>query len=426
MTEQGASQRKLRIAVAGLGYVGLAQACLLAQQHSVIAYDISAERVEKVKAGQAPFADADIAAALADGQLELTATTDAAEAFTGADYVVIATPTDFREPGRDGSNDGRSATGNFDTSSIEQVLAEVQKFCPAACVVLKSTVYIGYTEDVSRSFNGLKLLVSPEFLREGQALHDNLNPSRIIVGYPTLRPELEAQAQHFADLLQACANNPAAVPTMVVWASEAEAIKLFSNDYLAMRVAFFIELDTYAELYGLHTPAIIRGVCLDPRIHDEYNNPSFGYGGYCLPKDSKQLAAQFGDEVPQRLISAIVQANATRIQHIAEQIIEHQVQTVGVYRLTMKSGSDNFRQSSVLEVMRLLLDEGLELLVYEPHLNDTEFSALLLQCGMAQATLQNDLAQFKQACDLIISNRNHPELADVANRLYTRDITGRD
>ncbi|MDR0350100.1 MAG: nucleotide sugar dehydrogenase [Coriobacteriales bacterium] len=401
----------MNIAVAGMGYVGLSVACLLASHNTVWALDVDAKRVALVNQGRAPFADPDIEAFLSAKAATIHATGDAALAYRDADYIIIATPTDY--------DDTRAA---FDTSSIEQALALASDINPRACFVIKSTVPIGYTDRLAAANPGLDILFSPEFLREGHALYDNLHPSRVIVGLPTGREDLREAAQGFASLLAQGAGSsetgaaeaaPALFPQLILGAGEAEAIKLFSNTYLALRVAFFNELDAFAETRGLDSAKIIRGVGLDPRVGQHYNNPSFGYGGYCLPKDSRQLLTSF-DGIPQSLIGATVEANRKRMEFIAERVLAQggAGALIGVYRLVMKEGSDNFRQSSILEVMRLLKDRGVELLIYEPLLAEPDFEG---------SEVTSDLADFKARSTLIISNRYSDDLADVCEKLYTRD-----
>lgn len=393
----------MRVAVAGLGYVGLSLACLLARHHAVSAVDLVAEKAEKVNVGVSPIADDLIASWLAGGGLDLSATTRAAEAYAAADLVIVATPTNYD-----------SATHCFDTRSIEDVLEIVRTANPAATVVIKSTVPVGYTREVSQRFPEMRILFSPEFLREGHALEDNLHPSRIIVG--VTKKETRDEAERFASLLASCADDKD-VPTRIIGSTEAEAIKLFANTYLALRVSFFNELDTYAEAKGLDSREIIDGVCLDPRIGPNYNNPSFGYGGYCLPKDSKQLLANYED-VPQNLIRAIVDSNATRKEFVTGSILARHPKRVGIYRLVMKSGSDNFRQSAILDIIKLIRAEGVPLLVYEPTLGEQESAAGCPLC--------NDLESFARQCDVILANRWSDELSFVRDKVYTRDLWQRD
>ena len=390
----------MKIAVAGLGYVGLSNAVLLSQYNEVLALDLNASRVDAVNSGRCPIEDADIQHFLSSQRLKLRATTDPLEAYADADFVIVATPTDY-DP----------ATQHFDTTSVEQVIHAAMQCAPKACIVIKSTIPVGFTQKMrERTGLGEQLFFSPEFLREGKALHDNLYPSRIIVGAQT------PQARVFADLLKQAALRQD-VPVLLTHAGEAEAIKLFSNTFLAMRVAYFNELDSYALSHGLESRQIIEGVGLDPRIGSHYNNPSFGYGGYCLPKDTRQLLANF-DDVPQNLIRAIVESNETRKDFVASAILARKPHTVGVYRMIMKAGSDNFRSSSMLGIMERLGRAGVKLVLHEPKLE-------ALPEGL-DVTPQPDLAQFKKASDLIIANRMHPELQDVAHKVFTRDLFGSD
>ncbi len=388
----------IKIAVIGTGYVGLSMATLLSQQNEVVAVDIIPEKVDKINKRISPIEDNEIQKFFATKTLNLTATLDAKEAILDAKFVIIAAPTNYNPE-----------ENYFDTSAVDAVIKETVEINKEALMIIKSTIPVNYTEDSKKKYQTDNIIFSPEFLREGKALYDNLHPSRIIVG------EMSDRAKEFAQLLQEAALDKE-VPTLFITSSEAEAVKLFANTYLAMRVAYFNELDNYAEKNDFSTRNIVNGIGLDPRIGDYYNNPSFGYGGYCLPKDSKQLLASY-EGVPQVLMGAIVESNEIRKQFIVDQVLKDNPRTVGIYRLTMKAGSDNFRQSSIIDVMEIIRDRGVEVVIYEPTLEDETFEEMILI---------NDLRKFKKTSDVIVANRVTDDLADVHDKVYTRDLYNRD
>lgn len=405
------AEKTYTIAVAGTGYVGLSNAILLSQKNKVYAVDIIEEKTKMINNRISPIVDAEISDYLANKELDLTATTDARLAYSNADFVIISTPTDYD-----------SEKNYFNTSSVEAVIKLVLEINPSAVMVIKSTIPVGFTESTRKKYPKAKLIFSPEFLREGKALYDNLNPSRIIVSYPLGNAELEKAAHTFAQLLAGGAVKKD-IPVLFMQPTEAEAVKLFANTYLALRVSYFNELDTYAEIHNLDSKQIIEGIGLDPRIGTHYNNPSFGYGGYCLPKDTKQLLANYSN-VPEKLIQAIVESNSTRKDYVANSILKKSNHsddvpaTVGVFRLTMKANSDNFRQSSIQGVVKRLKGEGVNVIVYEPTLKDGSV--------FCHNLVVNNLEEFKKQSSVIIANRMSDELSDVAEKVYTRDIYGRD
>lgn len=391
-------KEKFNITVAGTGYVGLSISVLLAQNNNVTALDLIQEKVDLINKKKSPIQDKEISEFLSCKNLNLKATTNKDEAYNNPDFIIIATPTDYD-----------SEKNFFNTSSVESVISLAEQKCPSSTIIIKSTIPVGFTEQMKKEHPSLEIIFSPEFLREGKALYDNLYPSRIIVGSSS------EKAKIFADLLKNSALKKD-IPVLFMNSTEAEAVKLFANTYLALRVAYFNELDTYAELKKLNTKSIIDGVCLDPRIGNHYNNPSFGYGGYCLPKDTKQLRANY-QNVPSNLIGAIVESNDTRKNHIASMIISKKPETVGIYRLTMKSNSDNFRASAIQDIMKKIRAEGIKVVIYEPTIFSSEYE---------KYPVINDLKKFKDECDIIVANRLNEELQDVKQKIYTRDLYSRD
>ena len=391
-------KEKFKITVAGTGYVGLSISVLLAQNNNVTALDLIQEKVDLINQKKSPIQDKEISEFLSCKNLNLKATTNKDEAYNNPDFIIIATPTDYD-----------SEKNFFNTSSVESVISLAEQKCPSSTIIIKSTIPVGFTEQMKKEHPSLEIIFSPEFLREGKALYDNLYPSRIIVGSSS------AKAKIFSDLLKNSALKKD-IPVLFMNSTEAEAVKLFANTYLALRVAYFNELDTYAELKKLNTKSIIDGVCLDPRIGSHYNNPSFGYGGYCLPKDTKQLRANY-QNVPSNLIGAIVESNDTRKNHIASMIISKKPETVGIYRLTMKSNSDNFRASAIQDIMKKIRAEGIKVVIYEPTIFSSEYE---------KYPVINDLKKFKDECDIIVANRLNEELQDVKQKIYTRDLYSRD
>ena len=391
-------KEKFNITVAGTGYVGLSISVLLAQNNNVTALDLIQEKVDLINQKKSPIQDKEISEFLSCKNLNLKATTNKDEAYNNPDFIIIATPTDYD-----------SEKNFFNTSSVESVISLAEQKCPSSTIIIKSTIPVGFTEQMKKEHPSLEIIFSPEFLREGKALYDNLYPSRIIVGSSS------EKARIFADLLKNSALKKD-IPVLFMNSTEAEAVKLFANTYLALRVAYFNELDTYAELKKLNTKSIIDGVCLDPRIGSHYNNPSFGYGGYCLPKDTKQLRANY-QNVPSNLIGAIVESNDTRKNHIASMIISKKPETVGIYRLTMKSNSDNFRASAIQDIMKKIRAEGIKVVIYEPTIFSSKYE---------KYPVINDLKKFKDECDIIVANRLNEELQDVKQKIYTRDLYSRD